>query len=144
MAGKFLIELTDARFVIPENADVIEFIRRVNPFAHSDVGSVLFELGKETPGAHAYCPVPSVYSYVVLHTNPDRIFAIAFGMSGVAFRLAPEDEAAALKDGGVRATDIGAGWMGFEPWSRDPKTVTRARLLRWCNHACELARGAVS
>ena len=62
MAGKFLIELTDPRFQIADNADVIEFIRRVNPFAHSDVGSMLFDLGKEIPGAHAYCPVPSVYS----------------------------------------------------------------------------------
>ena len=44
---KFLIDLTDARFSIPENEDVLGFIRRVNPFAHSDVGTVLFELGPQ-------------------------------------------------------------------------------------------------
>ena len=135
MAGKFLIELTDPRFAIDDNADVMEFIRRANPFAHSDVGSVLFELGKETAGAHAYCPVPAVCSYVVLHTDANRIFAIAFGMSGLAFRLALDDEAAALSDGGIRASDIGAGWMRFEPWGRESRTVTEARLRRWCARA---------
>jgi hypothetical protein len=144
VAGKFLIDLTDSRFVIGENADVIDFIRRVNPFAHSDVGSALFDLGKEIPGAHAYCPVPSVYSYVVLHTAENRIFAIAFGMSALAFRLATRDEAAALSDGGVHAAEIGAGWTRFEPWGREPKAVTHARLLRWCSRACELAGGVVS
>jgi hypothetical protein len=142
--GKFLIELTDSRFVIEENADVVEFIRRVNPFAHSDVGSVLFELGKEIPGAYAYCPVPSVYSYVVLHTAGSRIFAIAYGMSALAFRLATRDEATALSDGGIPAPEIGAGWTRFVPWDREPKTVTHARLLRWCSRACELAGGEVS
>src|SRR5262249_53754631 len=99
MAGKLLIELTDPRFLIEDNADVIEFIRRANPFAHSDVGSVLFELGKEIAGAYAYCPVPSAYSYVVLHTDENQIFAIAFGMSGLAFRIPPDDDAKALSDG---------------------------------------------
>ena len=144
MGGKFLIELTDPRFVIDDNADVIAFIRRVNPFAHSDVGSVLFELGKEIPGALAYCPVPSVYSYVVLHTAENRIFAIAYGMSALAFRLATGDEPNALSDGGIRATDIGAGWTRFEPWGREPKTATHGRLLRWCSRACEVAQGVVS
>lgn len=135
MAGKLLIELTDPRFAIDDNADVMEFIRRVNPFAHSDVGSVLFELGKEISGAHAYCPVPSVCSYVVLHTDANRIFAIAFGMSGLAFRLGSNDEMAALSDGGVRAADIGAGWMRFEPWGSDSRAVTEGRLRRWCARA---------
>ena len=144
MTGRFLIELTDPRFFIRDNADVIEFIRRVNPFAHSDVGSVLFQLGKAIPGAGAYCPVPSVYSYVVLHTESDRIFAIAFGMSGLAFKLSPETEETARSDGGERAPEIGAGWMRFEPWSRAPRSVTDERLARWCARACDLARGTES
>src|SRR5262249_39327154 len=132
------------RFAIDDNADVMEFIRRVNPFAHSDVGSLLFELGKETDGAYAYCPVPSVYSYVVLHTAESRIFAIAFVMRALAFRLAGDDEAAALSDAGIRAMDIGAEWVRFERWGREPNAVTHARLSRWCSRACELARGMVS
>lgn len=140
--GKFLIDVTDARFSIADNADVIEFIRKTNPFAHSDVGSVLFELRKTTPGAHAYCPVPSIYSYVVLHTDA-RIFAIAFGMRGLAFRLSKSDLTAALADSGVGAPEIGGDWVRFEPWSRETVDVTRARLQKWCDRACAAALGEV-
>lgn len=143
MPGKFLIDVTDARFSIPENAGVIEFIRKTNPFAHSDVGSVLFELGKVTPGAHAYCPVPSAYSYVVLHTDANRIFAVAFGMRGLAFRLAESELSEALADSGVAAPDIGADWVRFEPWSREARDLTRARLGKWCGRACAAAPGEV-
>ena len=143
MPGKFLIDVTDARFSIPVNADVIEFIRKTNPFAHSDVGSVLFDLAKTTPGAHAYCPVPSAYSYVVLHTDANRIFAIAFGMHGLAFRLAESELSEALTDSGVAAPDIGGDWVRFEPWGREDREVTRARLRRWCDRACATALGEV-
>ena len=87
MSGRFLIDLTDPRFVIPDNADVIAFIRRVNPFAHSDVGSLLFDLATHIDGARAYCPLPQSYAYVVLHTAEYRIFAIAYGQRGLAVRL---------------------------------------------------------
>ena len=143
MPGKFLIDVTDVRFFTPENAGAVEFIRKTNPFAHSDVGSVLFELRKTTPGAHAYCPVPSAYSYVVLHTEANRIFAIAFGMRGLAFRLAESDLPDALADSGVAAPEIGADWVRFEPWSRETVDVTRARLQEWCDRACVAALGAV-
>lgn len=143
MPGKFLIDVTDARFSIPDNKDVIEFIRKTNPFAHSDVGSVLFELRKTTPSAHAYCPVPSVYSYVVLHTDANRIFAIAFGMRGLAFRLSGSDLTEALADAGVAAPEIGDDWVRFEPWSRETVDVTRARLQKWCDRACATALAEV-
>jgi hypothetical protein len=46
----FLIDLTDERFKIPANRAVIEYIRRENPFAHSDVGALLIALGRLVPG----------------------------------------------------------------------------------------------
>lgn len=102
MAGKFLIDVTDARFLIPENEDVLEFIRRVNPFAHSDVGTVLFELGKEL-GTPAYCPSTKSCACVILHTPAGRIFAIAYGQRGLALRLADAAQSEALADGGALA-----------------------------------------
>ena len=143
MAGKFLIELTDPRFVTDDNADVVEFIRKANPFAHSDVGSVLFELGKTTAGALAYCPVPSVYSYVVLHTDRNRIFAIAFGMRGLAFRLAESELSEAAGDSGVAAGEVGHDWMRFEPWTREAREIVHSRLQKWCDRACAAALGDV-
>ena len=66
MTGKFLIDVTDKRFKIAVNASVIEFIRRANAFAHTDVGIRLLDVGKALPGSHAYCPSYQSCAYVVL------------------------------------------------------------------------------
>jgi hypothetical protein len=39
MPGKFLIDLTDSRFLIDANEDVVWVIRVANPFGPSNVGS---------------------------------------------------------------------------------------------------------
>jgi hypothetical protein len=43
------IDLTDAKFKTPINAAVMNYIRRANPSAHSDVGDNLMEIGKASP-----------------------------------------------------------------------------------------------
>jgi hypothetical protein len=128
--------MTDPRFLTADNDEVIEFIRRVNPFAHSDVGSLLLDLGKKLAAAHAYCPSYKQYAYVVLHTGESRIFAIAFGQHGLAFRLAPSSYAAALADGGIADGDIGRDWVTFDPWNpKVPTAELQARLERWSAQA---------
>jgi len=131
MAGKFLIDLTDARFLIASNDDVMAFVRRTSPSAHSDVGSVLLSLGKQIVGSHAYCPSYRSMAYVVLHTESSRIFAIAFGQRGLAFRLATRTIAEALADGGTPAPEIGSDWVSFPPWSPKDPAAGNARLARW-------------
>ena len=144
MAGKFLIDLTDPRFTIPGNEDVLEFVRRENPFAHSDVGSLLLELGKGVPGAQAYSPSYRQMAYVVLHTEAWFIFAIAYGQTGLAFRLAPSSQEPALADRGTSANQIGRNWITFNPWDVDvPRAENRRRLERWCVQAfADAASGA--
>jgi hypothetical protein len=138
--GKFLIELTDDRFKTDDNRDVIEFIRVVNPFAHSDVGSMLIELGKELDGVTWYCPVPSQYAYAVLHSATHRIFAIAYDMNDIAFRLPNALIQEALADDGVVAETIGAEWVRFDPWPAAlPGAVARARIKKWCAAAWRAA-----
>ena len=133
--------MTAARFVIAGNADVIEFIRRANPFAHSDVGSLLLELGRKIPGASAYSPSYKQYAYVVLHTDASRIFAMAYGQRGLAVRLSPSSRDAALADGGTAADDIGRDWVAFDPWKPDVATAAQqARLERWAAQAFADAR----
>lgn len=132
MAGRFLIDVTDARFSIPENAEILEFIRRVNPFAHSDVGQLLLDLGKEI-GASWYCPAPKACAYVVLYTAVNRIFAIAYDQRSVAFRLPGASRAEALAAGGDQVPAIGADWIRFDPW-----TTSRANgetLRGWAERA---------
>jgi hypothetical protein len=133
---KWLIDVTDPRFFIAANEDVIEFIRRVNPFAHSDVGSLLLDLGKKIAGAHAYSPSYKQCAYVVLHTDASSIFAIAYGQRGLAFRLSLSSYATALADDGSPADDIGRDWIKFDPWNPNIPTAARqARLERWSAQA---------
>jgi hypothetical protein len=139
MPGKFLIDVTDARFQTAANADVIAFIRRTNPFAHSDVGSVAFALGKEIEGASAYCPSPRSYAYVVLHDDADRIVAIAFGMKGFGLRLAPASIDQAVADGAVRAPEIGPDWVTLAPWDIDD-AARQAKLRAWTKRAISACR----
>lgn len=128
----WLIDMTDPRFLVAANEDVIEFIRRANPFAHSDVGSLLLDLGKQLTGAHAYSPSYKQCAYVVLHTEASRIFAIAYGQRGLAFRLATSSYGDALADQGTAAADIGPDWVAFDPWNSNVSATERqARLDRW-------------
>ena len=128
----FLIDLTDARFKIPANDAVIDFIRRANPFAHSDIGSKLISLGKAIAGAHAYCPSYSSCAYVVLHTEGQVIFAIAFGMRDIAFRLPPD----VLAQDGAPFLEIGEDWLCVDAF-RGPAAgdASGAMLQRWAGAA---------
>ena len=139
MPGKFLIDLTDPRFLIDANEDVVRFIRVVNPFCHSDVGSVLIELGKEIPGAHDYSPSYKSCAYVALHTDASRIFAIAYGQRSLAFRLPPDVHAEAIAEGGEPMPRIGAEWIGFAPWGGKGHPDWHERLTRWCRRAFDEA-----
>jgi hypothetical protein len=134
MAGRFLIDVTDARFSIPENAEVMEFIRRVNPFAHSDVGQVLFDLAREI-GAGAYCPAPKVCAYVVLHSTTNRIFAIAYDQRSVAFRLPDGSQAEALTEGGEAVPKVGTDWIRFDPWAGARAGGINPHLRSWAERS---------
>lgn len=114
--GRFLIDLTDPRFFTPENADVLAFIRRANPFAHSDVGAFVFECARQIDGAHAYCPSPSSCAYVVLHTTSQRIVAIAYDQRGLAVRLGERAQAEAIAAGNRVVPAVGADWVEIDPW----------------------------
>ena len=139
MAGKFLIDLTDARFSIAQNEEILAFVRVRNPFAHSDVGSLLFAFAKEIRGAQAYCPAATSYAYVVLHTSANVIFAIAFDQRSLAFRLAGPAQDEALGDAGVLAPEIGADWVRFRAWQPPQAISNDDWLRRWAQAAFDQA-----
>lgn len=132
MTGRFLIDVTDPRFFIPENADVVAFIRTANPFAHSDVGSLVFDAARQIDGARAYCPSASNLAYVVLHTAADRIVAIAYDMRSVAVRLSGPARAEAVAAGHSPAVAIGDDWVMIDPWRQQPDG---ASALDWMRRA---------
>jgi len=125
----------DDRFDLPENRAVVDFIRRTNPSAHDDVLSSLI---RSAAGLNVkwYLPDPRGHSYAVLHTETNRIYAVVFGMSGLAYRLPRNLVTQAVADGGVVCAEIGEGWVRFEPWTAgEAIPVTDARLKRWCKAA---------
>jgi hypothetical protein len=132
----FLIDLTDDKFKIPENAAVIDFIRRANPFAHTDPADKLARLGKTIPGIRIYLPSPRAHSYLALHTEANVIFAVAFGMKDIALRLPPE----VLAEGGAPFLKIGEDWLSVEAF-RGPAASAAwdATLRRWVEAAYRAA-----
>jgi hypothetical protein len=127
----------ESRFTVAGNAEVLAFIASRQPSAHDDGASALIESSKGLPGVGWYCPDPHRYAYVVLHTRENRIFAIAFGMSSLAYRLPQERVAAAVADGGRLCPEIGANWIAFPPWEGNEPG---ARLKRWCGIAYDAVR----
>jgi hypothetical protein len=121
-----LIDLTDAKFMIPANQAVVDFIRRASPFAHSDIGSKLIELGAAIPGAVAYCPDYKSCAYVVLHDDANVIFAIAEGMRLLSFRLPEDMQDAAIADGAAPSR-IGDDWVSVAAF--DKSAPDRAKEL---------------
>jgi hypothetical protein len=135
-----LIDLTDAKFQSPANAAVIDYIRRANPFAHSDLGEKLIELGKSVAGARAYSPDFRACAFVVLHSDANVIFAIASGMRSLAFRLPEVVAPDALADHAAPC-DMGAEWLAFDPFGLGgPNKAGDGVLLKWCAAACRFAQ----
>lgn len=130
----------DPRLEIPENRDVLAFIRGHDPSAHSDVADALVTAAVDLPGVRSYCPDAHAYAYVALHTTAWRVFGLAFGQTGLVFRLPENVHGDAFADRGTLDADIGREWVAFQPFPVDERTqVTRARLRRWCKTAFEHA-----
>ena len=125
----WLIDLTDQRFKIPVNADVIGYIADANPFAHSDLGQKLIDLGRELSAAGVYSPNFKMYAYVLLHNAANVIFAFAADMRDLSFRLPPalHDEVLAL--GEVRRSRIGGEWFDFAAFPPAGSTAAGGQRL---------------
>lgn len=124
----------DEKFRIPANRDIVAFIER-NPTlsAHSDVASLLTDSAKELRGAGRYCPDLHACAYFALYTMERKIFAVAYGMSALVFRLPRRHHARALAAGGVTCYAIGEEWIDFGSRGRDTD------LREWCCLAYESA-----
>lgn len=126
----------EAKFRIAENEDVLAFIERENPSAHDNVASVLTDSANGLPDVQWYCPDVHAYAYMVLHTRDNRIFALAFGMNGLAYRVPPKMIPEALANCGSACSDIGADWVLIAPWPQGgaPQAAAPNHKL-WCKIA---------
>ena len=133
----------DERFKTVEDEAIVAFIDREHPFHHDDGASGLIESAKGQPNVQWYCPDIHRYACVVLHTNSNRIFGIAFGMRGLAYPLPSRMIREAVADGGRLYSEIEDQWVLFQPWQHDqPGGVTQARLNRWRKMAHDYAVGS--
>lgn len=80
------------------------------------------------PGAYRYCPDKYAYAYVAACTADQRIFALAFGMSGLALRAGPADLEALGAPAAEPAPEIGEDWFTLP-------AAAPADLRRWCQRA---------
>ena len=125
----------DGKFRTQENEEVVAFIERKNPSAHDEVAGELINSAKGLPDVQWYCPDKWRYAYVVLHTRSNRIFGIAFGMSGLAFLLPAEMIPEAVAVGGEIYPAIGDQWILWQ--DNKPRNMTR-----WCKLAHDYAVGS--
>ena len=118
----------DDRFQIKENEAILAFIQDKNPSAHSDITDLLIRSAADLPDVRWYCPDLWGYTYIVLHTQKNVIFGLAYGMSAIAYRLPVDRIDAALAAGGKTGPSPGEGWVVWEGvWSLNVK--------HWCKVA---------
>ena len=118
----------DSRLDREINRDVIAWLKRVQPSAHSDIASVLTDVIRGLPGAYHYCPDVHAYAFVAACTPEHGIFALAYGMSALALRLGPGDRTIALAEGGCEPSEIGDDWLEITGDGA-------VDLRRWCRAA---------
>ncbi|MBW2236704.1 MAG: hypothetical protein JRG85_15055 [Deltaproteobacteria bacterium] len=87
-------------------------------------------------GVDHYCPDLPHYAFVVLHLEDSAIIGLAYGQSGLAYRLPDSRIAEAARAGAQPAEGLGSNWFLLEPWS-DTETLqeSRRRLAHWCRVA---------
>lgn len=132
-----------SRFTLPQNEEILAFLKNKHPSAHSDVAFELLEMAKGESSLASYGPDLAAYSYQFLHTEAGVICALAFGMDGLAFRLPLEMVSEAVGEGAAPLGEILLGWVAFNPFQpNEPTADTRARMKRWCRCALEFAENS--
>lgn len=118
-----------------ENHDILSFMQGKS--AHSDVAEALVEAAESPGDVQFYSSEPANYGYVVL-TTQDVVFAVAYDMSRIAFRLDETFKGRALETGGFDAVEAGPAWVAFEVFRSNYPAVD---LPFWVRKAYLIARG---
>lgn len=118
-----------------ENRVVLTFLSGLS--CHSDLAACLSEATEPLGDASEWCANVQAYGFVV-HETQGVIFAAAWGMQEVAFRLDAERVRIALETGGRKASEIGPEWVAFAPFRAGYPTMD---LKFWATCAYQFARG---
>ena len=125
-----------SRFNRPANRQVVDYLVRHHPSAHSDVTTEMLLAAEDIADKGVFCPDPQRFAYCLLHTPEGVIFALATGMSSLAFLLPADAIDEALAEGAQAWPELGKRWVSFYPFDPEVPTETmRERLQRWCRAA---------
>lgn len=120
--------MLDPRLRTAANACVLALLEREPSLsAHDDLAQILSRSARGLAGVRSYCPDPAGYAFVALHDRADRIFALAFGQSTLAFRLGAQHAAQAQAAGARPCTALGPRWACFDAFAAPGFDASR-----WC------------
>lgn len=126
----------EGKFETIANKDVLSFLKKCSPSAHSDLVDEFRLAAQSAPGVHFYCPDTIRYAFFAAHLADDTIVALALGMHKVVFRLPKSLVSDAVQDGGVSFPEIGSEWVLFSLDSRnEPEVDSRRKLAHWFREA---------
>ena len=104
---------------------------------HSDLAACLYEATEHLAEATEHCTDVQRFGFVV-HETQGVIFAAAWGMQEVSFRLDAERVRIARETGGRPAPEIGPEWVTFAPFRAGYPTMD---LKFWATRAYQFVRG---
>ena len=116
------------------NVEVLNYLG--DSSAHSDIREALEGAVEPLGDVQTYCPNISEYKYVVVCTS-NIIFGYAQGMNMIAFRLDATFKSRAIETGGKGLSEVGPGWVFFNPYRDDWPAVD---LAFWARKAYVIAR----
>jgi hypothetical protein len=116
------------------NRPVLRHIESLS--AHSEIVDALATALRPLEDVQRFCPDPGVYRYEVASTR-GVIFAVAFGMNTIGFRLDERMKSRALASGGAPFPECGPEWVSFTLFRDD---WPRIDLEFWARKAYVAAR----
>ena len=126
----------EVKFGIITNKEVLSFLKKGSPSAHSDLVDEFRLAAQSAPGVHFYCPDTSKYAFFATHLADYRIVALALGMRKIVFRLPKSLASDAVQNGGVLFPEIGPEWVSFTLASNnEPESESRRKLGHWFRKA---------
>ena len=103
------------------------------PSEQSDVADELIRTAGGLAGVSHNCPDLSRYAFVLLQLQDFSIFGLAYGQSGLTYRLPERRIADALGEGGSMALELRRNWSSSSRGHMTARLETsRRRLARWC------------
>jgi hypothetical protein len=126
----------DARLRIASNREIVAYLDREQPYAHSDLAEALVRAA--VPGMDYFCPAPGRYAYLAAFLPNLVIVAVAEGMQAVLIRVRLDAVSQAVAQGATLALDVGTTWVRLAMFSGTiSQNTSRALLATWL---CDASR----